>query len=136
MLKTFYLIRIDDACPTMDKRKWDRIEEILDKYRIKPMVGIVPNNQDIDLFVNEYDEFFWEKARTWQKKDWTIALHGYDHVYLTNKGGINPVHNRSEFAGLSLRKQEEKIEKGISILNEHNLHANYFFAPSHTFDEN
>jgi len=131
-----YLIRLDDACPTMNTQNWIRIEKILDKYSIKPMVGIIPNNQDIDLVIDEYDTFFWEKALTWQKKDWIIALHGYDHLHLTNRGGINLVHKRSEFAGLDYEIQAEKIRKGYRILIDHDLNATYFFAPSHTYDEN
>ena len=41
-----YLIRLDDACPTMDWGKWRRMERILDKYKVKPMVGIIPENND------------------------------------------------------------------------------------------
>ena len=132
----YYLIRLDDACPTLDKGKWERMEKILDKYSIKPMVGIIPNNKDVDLKIDMPDLSFWEKARFWQEKGWTIALHGFDHVCLINIGGINPVQKRSEFAGLLLKEQEEKIEKGLSIFQEQNIDANYFYAPSHTFDEN
>ena len=131
-----YLIRLDDACPTMDSKKWTQIESILDRYNIKPMVGIIPNNNDSYLEVDEEDAFFWDKALNWQEKNWVIALHGYDHVYLTNEGGINPVHSRSEFAGLSLKEQEYKIEKGLAIFKQNKIYPSYFFAPSHTFDTN
>lgn len=134
--KINYLVRLDDACPTMDLHKWQKMEDILDKYGVKPMVGIIPNNQDETLVIDNADRFFWDKAFNWQKKDWTLALHGYDHVYVTHEGGINPVHNRSEFAGLSLKEQEEKIEKGYTVFKDKNLNVKYFFAPSHTFDEN
>jgi predicted deacetylase len=131
-----YLVRLDDACPTMDAHKWRKIEETLDKYGILPMVGIIPNNRDQTLKIDVEDDFFWEKAYNWQKKGWSIALHGFDHVYITNNGGINPVHQRSEFAGVPLQEQEEKIEKGYTILKEKKIEADYFFAPSHTFDMN
>ena len=134
--KIKYLVRLDDACPTMDCNKWKKIEAILDKYNIKPMVGIIPNNNDVSLEIEAVNNLFWTKALDWQKKNWAIALHGYDHVYLTNEGGVNPVHKRSEFAGVSLEIQEQKIEKGIRILKENKIEAKYFFAPSHTFDEN
>jgi predicted deacetylase len=134
--KIKYLVRLDDACPTMDSNKWKKMEAILDKYNIKPMVGIIPDNNDSALEIVEVDNLFWKKAFRWQKKKWAIALHGYNHVYLTNEGGINPVHKRSEFAGVSLEIQEQKIEKGIKILKENKIDAKYFFAPSHTFDEN
>lgn len=41
-----YLIRLDDACPTMDKAKWQRIFDILDGNGVRPMVGIIPHNED------------------------------------------------------------------------------------------
>jgi peptidoglycan/xylan/chitin deacetylase (PgdA/CDA1 family) len=82
------------------------------------------------------DPGFWEKAKHWQAKGWRIALHGYEHVYSTNCAGINPVHDRSEFAGLSLEIQREKIREGVRILKDNGLNPTAFFAPSHTFDEN
>jgi predicted deacetylase len=134
--KVNYLVRLDDACQTMDANKWQKIEDILDYHYVKPMVGIIPNNQDPTLMIDKRDDAFWDKVFHWQEKKWSMALHGYDHVYITNKGGVNPVHNKSEFAGVSLKEQEEKLEKGFSILKEKKIEAKYFFAPSHTFDEN
>lgn len=54
-----YIIRLDDACPTMNHEKWRKVEKLLDKYDIKPIVGIIPNSKD-DLFKWEKDERFWE----------------------------------------------------------------------------
>lgn len=131
-----YLIRLDDACPTMQKQNWDRIEFILDKYDVKPMVGIIPFNEDPLQQLSPEDDLFWVKANNWIKKKWTIALHGYNHVYITKNSGINPLWNRSEFAGISLEIQKDKIAKGVEILREHGINPNFFFAPSHTFDLN
>jgi hypothetical protein len=50
--KINYLIRLDDACPTMDAFKWRKLEKILDKYGILPIVGIIPNNQDQTLMID------------------------------------------------------------------------------------
>lgn len=132
-----YIVRLDDASEYMDVEKWSKIEELLDKYSIKPIVGIIPKNQDENL-VNEYqiDRGFWYKAKLWQEKKWALALHGYTHVYLSNKGGINPVNFRSEFAGVPLEEQKRRISNGINIFKEHGLHTKIFFAPSHTFDLN
>ena len=63
-------------------------------------------------------------------------MHGYEHQYCTDCAGINPLHNRSEFAGLSLEEQRFKIREGIRLLSEHNVFPTVFFAPGHTFDEN
>lgn len=133
-----YLIRLDDACPTMDAAKWQRMEDLLDAYRVKPMVGIIPNCQDPQLMLDESDPHFWEKAFLWQEKGWAIAMHGYDHCYISDKGmsGLNPMWERSEFAGVPLEKQREKIRDGIQILKAKGIHPKSFFAPSHTFDNN
>lgn len=136
MTQYLYLLRLDDACPTMDVQKWSRIESILDKYGIKPMVGIIPNNKDSKQILSNPDPEFWNKVKVWESKGWAIALHGYDHCYISNEAGINPLWNRSEFAGVPLEKQKEKISKGIAVFHEHGIDPKYFFAPSHTFDLN
>ena len=137
-MKQQYLIRLDDACPTMDSLKWAQMEALLDKYGVVPMVGIVPDNHDENLIKQEVDEDFWKKVQTWQDKGWAIAMHGYDHCYISDKGmqGINPMWKRSEFAGVPIDLQKEKIRLGVRILRNHGINPKYFFAPSHTFDEN
>lgn len=133
---TNYIARFDDACLTMDRKKWDRIEKICDKYNIKPIVAIVPHNEDNYLQKESEDPLFWEKVRKWQKKGWHIALHGYNHVYTTSESGFIPFSNQSEFAGLDLQLQEDKIKKGMEIFNKENIKTDIWIAPSHTFDEN
>lgn len=131
-----YILRLDDACERRDREKWDRIEKLLDSYGIKSLVGVIPHCEDPAMAHYEYDALFWERVHEWVSKGWTVALHGYNHVYTTNDGGINPVNARSEFAGVSLDIQMDKIEKGVGILNSHGIDPSVFFAPSHTFDKN
>lgn len=131
-----YLIRLDDACPQMDHAKWKRMEDMLDKYGVKPLVGIIPNNEDPVTCIDPKDDNFWSLAKSWSTKGWKIALHGYNHVCTTQTGGVNPIHKRSEFASLSYEEQCIKIRKGYSILKQNEIEAEWFFAPSHTFDEN
>lgn len=137
-MKTEYLIRLDDACPTMGSNKWRRMESLLDKYGIKPMVGVIPHNEDTSQMIDPADNKFWEKVHRWEDKGWTIAMHGYNHCYNCDGGmrGINPMWNRSEFAGLSIEEQRDKIFKGVSIMREQGFNPKFFFAPSHTFDDN
>ncbi|MCF0212777.1 MAG: DUF2334 domain-containing protein [Bacteroidales bacterium] len=137
-MRNKYLIRLDDACPTMDAPRWKRVEDILDRYGVRPMVGIIPANNDPQQRIDADDLSFWEKALAWERKGWAIALHGYDHCYISDKGmeGLNPLWPRSEFAGVPLEQQKEKIRKGVAVLKSHGLAPKYFFAPSHTYDEN
>ncbi len=131
-----YILRLDDACEKMDIKKWDKIEVLCNKYNVKPLVGIIPHCEDPMMDKYDIDKLFWDRVDRWVKKGWIIALHGYNHVYSTQCGGINPIHRRSEFAGESLEVQKEKIKLGVAILKEHNINPKVFFAPSHTFDTN
>ena len=67
-----YLIRLDDACPYMDRAKWQRMEDILDKYGVNPLVGIIPANKDPRTMFESEDSFFWFKAKKWEEKAWKI----------------------------------------------------------------
>lgn len=132
-----YLMRLDDASDQMDISRWKKIEELLDKYSIKPIFGIIPSNKDPELLNKyEYNPNFWEIVDAWIRKGWSPALHGYEHLYITNDGGMNPINNISEFAGLSYEKQAKKMERGWKLLKEHGIEPEIFFAPAHTFDGN
>ncbi len=131
-----YIMRLDDACEKMDVEKWKRMESILDKYGVRPLVGVIPRCEDPMMAQYSFNPDFWETVSKWISKNWTIAMHGYNHVYTTNCGGINPVNKRSEFAGLPLETQKEKIRKGVDVFRQHGINPKVFFAPSHTFDEN
>lgn len=133
-----YLIRLDDACPTMDAQKWQIIENILDIYNVRPMVGVIPANNDPKQQIDAPDSDFWAKVKKWEEKGWAIALHGYDHSFISDAGmkGLNPLWERSEFAGVPLEVQKEKIRKGVAVFRANSIEPKYFFAPAHTYDEN
>lgn len=131
-----YYIRLDDACEKRDVQLWNRMEELLDKYNIKPLVGIIPYCEDPMMEKYLQDKDFWNRVDSWIRKGWVIALHGYTHVFCSDDGGINPVNKRSEFAGVSLEEQREKIKKGVEVLRFHDVDPKIFFAPAHTFDMN
>lgn len=132
-----YLIRLDDACPKRDIEKWDRMESLLDKYSVRPLVGIIPDCKDPSFEHYAFDEKFWiDRIANWKQKGWTFALHGFEHVFHTKDAGINPVNKYSEFSGLSLEEQCKKIRKGGQILREYGIEPHVFFAPAHSFDKN
>lgn len=131
-----YYMRLDDASQYMDINKWKKIESLFDKYFIKPIYGIIPNNQDPSLLKYTKVEEFWSLMNKWKEKGWIPALHGYTHVFETMDGGLNPVNKRSEFAGISFERQCRKISAGYKLLKEHDIIPSIFFAPAHTFDKN
>ena len=113
-----YIFRLDDICENMNWENFDKIKQIFIENDVKPIIGVIPNNQDKEL--KSYPKCsgdFWKEVKELQdEKGWTVALHGYNHVYDTCDSGILGINNRSEFAGLSKEVQNEKIKDGIEIL--------------------
>ena len=131
-----YIIRLDDACATMNWSKWDAIFEILDKFHIKPIIAVIPNNEDESLIIDNYNDNFWNEVKRWQEKGYYIAMHGYNHKYISQNSGLIPMNNQSEFAGVDIKIQREKIKKAWEIFNKHKIIPKIWVAPSHTFDKN
>jgi predicted deacetylase len=131
-----YIIRLDDACPTMNWQKWNKIFNILDNYDIKPVIAVIPNNEDESMKIDKYNNNFWNEVRNWKNKNYYIAMHGYNHKYISKNGGLIPMNNQSEFAGVDIKIQKEKIKKGWKIFKENEIIPNIWVAPSHTFDRN
>jgi hypothetical protein len=131
---TRYLLRFDDICPTMNWQVWSVIEVALVERNLKPMLAIVPDNQDQVLKVEPSAEDFWERVRTWQTRGWTIALHGYQHKYVICHPGIVTPRKKSEFAGVPVVEQEEKLWRGMQIFKHHGIKSHLWIAPSNSFD--
>ena len=130
-----YLLRMDDACPCMDLRKWQMLEDMLDGFALKPLVAVVPDNQDQELNIGTFNPLFWDKVRSWQAKGWTIAMHGYRHVmHHTTSKLILPFYERSEFAGLPYAEQAEKIRHSWNIFVAQGVSPTAWIAPAHCFD--
>lgn len=125
----YFLIRLDDACPKMHSENWNRVELLLDKYNIKPIVGIIPDNIDKDF--EEYpviDDFWRSYAKKWQNKGWIIAQHGLNHNLSKTV--------RTEYKDIPFENQVINLKEGYRILTERGITPRCFFAPAHTFDNN
>ena len=127
-------VRMDDITPDMDWESFASFERMFDRYQIRPLLGIVPENRDEKLAIGPAREDFWEKMRALQKKGWTLAMHGCHHLYRTEKRGAFPLNSRSEFAGLSEEEQKRLLQTGRRILEAHGISPKVFMAPGHTFD--
>lgn len=131
-----YLIRFDDICPTMDWQVWDRIEDVLVENGVAPILAVVPDNRDPALVRSAERADFWRKVREWQARGWAIGLHGFQHRYVTREPGILGLNSRSEFAGLTLEEQREKIRQALAIFARNEVRADAWVAPAHSFDAN
>ena len=134
-MKARYLIRLDDACDTMDHVRWASLENVLDRYSVKPIVAVVPDNRDPSLAVSARDASFWDKVRAWAAKGWTIAMHGHTHAMApTDSPLLVPFYQRSEFAGLTLEQQSRKIRAAWELFAANSVVPTVWVAPAHSFD--
>lgn len=134
-----YIVRLDDACPTLLRKAWYPLEAACDRLGIRPVVGVIPDNLDSTLLCDDIDPEFWDRVRNWVSKDWTIALHGLHHVYHPIPSGqqaLIPLHDKSEFVGLSLEEQCALFRESWGIFLENGVRPTVFMAPSHSFDAN
>jgi predicted deacetylase len=130
-----YLIRLDDACDTMDRRRWDAVERLLDHHGVQPIVAIIPDNRDPKLQRDDRDTAFWAKVGAWARKGWDVAMHGHTHVmHPINSAGVLPFYKRSEFAGLTLAAQSEKVRRAWSLFVAQGIQPKIWVAPAHSFD--
>lgn len=127
--------RIDDVHPQMDWDRFIRFMNLMDEYKIHPLLGVIPDCKDISICRSKTKTNFWEIIRNFQDRGIPIAMHGYDHAYITKEAGIFPINNRSEFAGLDIKLQEEKIAKGREELEKKGIIPIIFMAPAHSFDD-
>ena len=117
-------VRLDDITPDMDWKRFYAFKALLDKYQVKPLIGIVPRNRDENLKGTQEGapEDFWEYVRQLKEEGWSIALHGCRHIYTTGKSGVFPLNDFSEFAGVPYEKQKEMLAEGKAVLEENGLY--------------
>ena len=133
-----YLIRFDDIAPNMNWNKFDRFIDIAIKNNIAPILAVIPDNKDPELlkYPNKNNSKFWEIIQKLDSIGWEIGMHGLNHKFLTTESGIMDINNFSEFSGLSLDDQKNKIKKSIEIFNNYSINPRIFVAPAHSFDAN
>ena len=136
---TGILIRLDDIAENMNWDIMKKSELLFEKYAIKPVLGVIPNNKDSEFLSFPKRNDFWEEVRKWRNKGWEIAMHGYTHLYdkmcktrddYFNYGG------GSEFFGHSLEIQISKIKNGLKKFEDEKIKIRTFYAPNQTYDEN
>lgn len=148
-------VRLDDITPDMDWERFLKFKALLDKYQVKPLIGVIPDNQDRNLTAEEKNRVYaeehpWIKEMMGEDKQkvfaayvkeliregWSVAMHGYRHIYTTKKGGLFPLNSFSEFAGLSYEKQKGMLAEGKNLLKEMGIETDLFMAPAHSYDKN
>ncbi len=136
LFKAEYIFRLDDIHPEMDWNNFYHFKSIFDKYGVKPIIAVIPNNINNFIRTNVNKKSFWEEISKLKDDGWIIAMHGFDHKYITNSSGILKINKFSEFSGLPYDLQHKKIKDGKDILNKNGIYTDIFIAPAHSFDKN
>jgi Uncharacterized protein conserved in bacteria (DUF2334) len=129
-----YLLRFDDLCPAMDRARWRRFAALIARFDLKPILAVVPDNRDQELVLETDDPGFWSEMRLLEAAGAAIGLHGFQHLCRASGRSLVPLHDRTEFAGVSRELQREWIRAGKTILLLHGLHPRIWVAPRHGFD--
>jgi predicted deacetylase len=130
-----YLLRFDDLCPTVSAERWRILESLIEEFRLKPILAVVPDNRDPELQISPPDPAFWDRMCALEAAGAAIGLHGYRHLCVSRGRSLLDLHRTSEFAGISFETQRAWIREGARILRGHGLHPNIWVAPRHGFDK-
>lgn len=137
MSKARYFVRLDDACPQFQIEKWQPFFDLFDKYDIKPIIAVIPDNKDPKIQKGSTSRGdFWKMVRQWQAKGWCVALHGLNHLYVNDDPGILGITRHSEFAGRPEEEQRQMLVCGLEIFRREGVEPSTFVAPSHSLDAN
>ncbi|HEY4365960.1 MAG TPA: DUF2334 domain-containing protein [Steroidobacteraceae bacterium] len=129
------LLRLDDYTPNCNRASWEKIEQILDRLQIRPLVAVIPEDRYFGTAPS--DEAFWESVRQLQGKRWSIALHGHTHLVTPVAAGAAReifFATKSEFVGRSQAQQLATIELAWQEFVRHGVRPDCFVAPNHGFD--
>lgn len=131
-----FVIRLDDICPGLHWANFTQLCELFSEHQILPLLGVVPDNRDELLVVDELREAeFWGTLRRLRSAGWETAQHGLHHVKNADDGGMLRLKTWGEFAGLDYDRQLHDLDRGRGILLEQGLDTDIFMAPQHSFDE-
>ena len=128
------IVRIDDIHEYMNWENFQILVEYLRKRNLTALLGVIPKCSDPKLIMSTVKADFWSEIKALQVDGFTIAQHGFEHLYNSFGSTIMFGHHRSEFAGLSYDEQLNKIYTGKKLLEERGLFTETFMAPGHSYD--
>ena len=96
--------------------------------KIKPVLGVISNNQDKDLLSYPSNNKFWDKVREWQALGWEISIHGYSHIYSNNteKKDFFNYGGKSEFYGKKFIRSKILIQNALKKFKSENVKTRSF----------
>lgn len=131
------VIRLDDYTPNRDVPAWDRVEAMLERHAVRPLVAVVPDDRYFGARATT--ETFWEDVRRLAQRGWAIGLHGDTHEVVSLAASAEReifFAKKSEFVGLSFEAQLGKLTRAYDNFVAHGVRPVAFVPPNHGFDRN
>lgn len=129
-------VRMDDITADMDWARFRFFQELFEETGITPLLGVVPDCKDKMLQIEKKRGDFYRIMQELKQKGYCFAMHGYQHLYTTKKGGLFPLNSFSEFAGIPYAEQLRMLDEGRQILSQNGIETDMFMAPAHSYDKN
>lgn len=129
-----YFIRLDDACPTWSRDRWLRVLDLLVEAGVKPLIAVVPDNQDPDLGCQPSDPGFWDRLKHWQDAGWPLGLHGFQHRLQRRPLGLIPRNAFGEWAGSEVQDQRARMRQAWGLVQQQGWTPTWWVAPAHNMD--
>ena len=120
----------------MHGENWARITNILSNLNVRPIVAVIPNNQDAGLCFSPVDTLFWQKVSDWENIGWHIGVHGWTHTLKKTGFGLFPISQYSEFVGDDEKSQLNRIKMAVAVFHSKGISPKLFVAPAHGLDKN
>lgn len=127
---------MDDITPDMNWDNFNFFRKLFEEAGITPLLGIVPDNRDPKLSCGTVHDDFYEVIKELENEGYSLAMHGFRHIYTTRSGGMFPLNNYSEFAKIPHDRQKEMLIQGRAELRKHGIDTDIFMAPAHSYDRN
>ena len=116
----------------MDWEHFERFEHAMRDWPV--LIGVVPDCRDEHLHVAAPRDDFWEVVRRARARGWTVAQHGYTHVFDSDAPNLLGMANHSEFAGHPVDVQAARLAAGAEVMAGEKVKSSVFMPPGHTFD--
>ena len=65
-----------DAYPAMRREIRDLLETTLDHLGIRPIVRVIPDNEDSFMLCSEFVKISWKECLAWRKKEGVLRFMG------------------------------------------------------------
>ena len=133
------ILRLDDITESSDWSYLSQVEKVLDKYNIKPLIGVVPINGDKKIIANNNHisrNMFFSKVKKMQEKGYTIAMHGvYHSLKNTSEKSIVDINSYGELTDLCYQDKYSQLNLGLKTLNDRKITTNVYMPPAHWIDK-